>query len=69
MSLEVRRNHPGKLPALVESDFDQTRLLQLIAEEPDEPLYRTVYKALYADEHAGSRPPLFRMTAASCEAA
>ena len=50
MSTSLHTNVAAKLPILVESDFDQFLLLSLISREPDEPLYRTVYKALYAEE-------------------
>ncbi len=37
------------LYALVETDFDQTFLLHLLAENPQDPLCRKVYEALYSD--------------------
>ncbi len=52
--------YPGgatKLPILVESDFDQPFLLQMIAREPEELLYRSVYKALYGEAVAQAEHP------------
>lgn len=49
MTFNPHTEGAGKLPALVEFDFDAGFLLRMIAQEPDEPLYRTIYKALYGD--------------------
>ena len=57
MSSNLHTNVAAKLPILVESDFDQSFLLEMIAEEPDETLYRSVYKALYAEEPSGADAP------------
>lgn len=40
----------NKLSVLVETDFDRNRLLVLMEEEPQDSLYRSVYKALYSPE-------------------
>ena len=44
----------SRLSILVETDFDRIFLLSKIEQEPDEPLYRAVYKALYLSEPAAS---------------
>lgn len=50
MSTHQPQTSANRLSILVETDFDRIFLLSKIEQEPDEPLYRAVYKALYSPD-------------------